>query len=139
MLSPEAYAQFKAWHDDNRRAQMVSRGLERQWAAKAPIHLARLALVLHLLAWPNVDKRDLSAKTMQDAITLLEYFRGHLDRVLPALGVTAGSGVKTRIIRILRTSKTKTVEGWVTRSAILKELRNVTPDDLTAALDDLLS
>jgi hypothetical protein len=139
MLSTDAYALFKTWHAENRHAQMVSRGLERQWAAKAPIHLARLALVLHLLAWPNVDKRDLSADTMHDAITLLEYFRGHLDRVLPAFGVTAGSGIKTRIIRILRTSKTRTVEGWVTRSAVLKELRNVTREDFTAALDCLLA
>jgi hypothetical protein len=139
MLSAAAYARFRAWHAENRRAQMGLCGLERQWAAKAPFHLARLALVLHLLAWPHEERRELSERTIQDAITLLEYFRDHLARVLPAFGTSATSGTKTRIIRILRTSKTKDEGGWVSRSDISNGLRNVTPDDLTAALEALLA
>jgi hypothetical protein len=110
-LSPEAYAAFKTWHGDNRRVQLESSGLERQWAAKAPVHLARLALVLHLLAWSHLERRPLSASTMEDALTLLEYFREHLARVLPAFGASGMAGTKIRIIRILRTSKHKSEDG----------------------------
>jgi hypothetical protein len=74
---------------------------------------------------------------MQDAITLLQYFRGHLDCVLPAFGVTAASGTKNRILRILRTSKSKTDEDWVTRFDLSSGLRTVAPDDLSAALHKL--
>ena len=137
-LSAAAYAVFKSWHGDNRRAQMESRGLERQWAAKAPIHLARLALVLHLFAYPTED-RPLAAETMEAAIELLEYFRAHLAPVLPAFGASATAGTKTRITRILRTSKHRDAEGWVRRTDIGEGLRNVTPDDLTAALDEMLA
>jgi hypothetical protein len=135
-LSPQAYARFKAWHGDNRRAQLASHGLERQWAAKAPIHLARLALVLHLLADPEKD-RDLSSETMAGAIEVLEYFRGHLARVLPTLGTSVTAGTQTRILRILRTSNVRTPEGWVTRSDIGGGLRNVSPAEVTEVLEVL--
>jgi hypothetical protein len=138
-LSEAAYARFRRWHADNRRMQMESRGLERQWAAKAPFHLARLALVLHVFAWSHAEHRLLSDETMRDAITLLEYFRDHLGRVLPAFGASATGGIKNRIIRILETSKTKDERGWVSRSHISNGLRNVSPEDLTAALDALLA
>jgi hypothetical protein len=138
-LSPAAFAQFKTWHAHNRRVQIESRrGLERQWAAKAPFHLERLALVLHLLAWPHEEQRTLSTETMRDAIELLEYFRDHLVRVLPAFGTRVTGGIKSRILRILRTSKTRTDEGWVTRSDLSNGLRTVTPDELTGALNELL-
>jgi DNA-binding transcriptional ArsR family regulator len=47
------------------------------------------------------------------------------------------AGTKIRIIRILRTSKHKSEDGWVSRSAISNHLRNVSPDALTAALEAL--
>jgi hypothetical protein len=133
---PAAFTAFKAWHGDNRRVQMESRGLERQWAAKAPIHVARLALVLHLFSHPRED-RPLSAETLEAAVELLEYFRAHLDRVLPVFGTSATAGVKTRITRILR-SKHRDAEGWVRRTDIGEALRNVTPDHMTAALAAML-
>jgi hypothetical protein len=138
-LSLAAYARFKAWHADNRRTQMEARGLERQWAAKAPFHLTRLALVLHVFAWPHGEHRLLSGETMRDAIMLLEYFREHLSRVLPAFGASAVGSIKIRITRILETSKAKDERGWVSRSDINNGLRNVSPEELTAALDALLA
>jgi hypothetical protein len=136
LLSPAAYARFRDWHGDNRRAQIATRSLERQWAAKAPIHLARLALVLHLMADP-VTARPLSAETMADAIELLEYFRGHLARALPAFGAAVTVNRQMRILRILRTHETDSSDRWVGRSTIYNGLRNVKPDDLTAALEAL--
>jgi hypothetical protein len=139
LLSPAAYSKFKTWHGDNRHVQMASRGLERQWAAKAPVHLARLALVLHLFAHPEAQTRPLSAKTMEAAIELLEYFRAHLDRVLPAFGVSVTAGIKTRITRILRTSPQRDAEEWVTRTDISAGLRNVSPEEVTKALEEMLA
>jgi hypothetical protein len=136
-LAPDAYETFKVWHGDNRRVQMATRGLERQWAAKAPFHLARLALVLHTLADPYTD-RPLSRETMEYAITLLEYFRAHLARVLPAFGSAATAGVELRVLRILRNPKAPADGGWVSRTEISKRLGNVRPDALSAALAALL-
>jgi hypothetical protein len=137
VLSPDAYAQFSDWHADNRRAQLASRGVERQWAAKAPIHLARLVLVLHQLAGPTAP-RVLAAGTMADAIELLEYFRGHLSQVLPAFGASARTGTQSRIFRILRSAKAKAPSGWISRSEIGDALRTVSPGELTAVLEKLL-
>jgi hypothetical protein len=136
-LSPAAYARFREWHAENRRIQLQSTGLERQWAAKAPFHLARLALVLHLLAWADREHEDVSEATLADAIRLLEYFRDHLARVLPAFGANARGSVKNRIIRILSSEKWKTDGGWVSRSDVGNGLRNVAPDAMTAALEEL--
>ena len=105
---------------------------------KGPIHLARLALVLHLLAGPD-PRQVLSAETMADAIELLEYFRGHLSRVLPAFGASARTGTQSRIFRILRSAKAKTAPGWISRSEIGNALRTVTPGELTAVLEKLLT
>jgi hypothetical protein len=138
MLSPKAFADFKAWHSDNRRAQLASRGLERQWAAKAPIHLARHALTLHLFAWP-IEQRELSSETMEAAIELVEYFRAHLTRVLPAFGLAVTASVQSRIFRILRRAEAEYGDGWANRSAILDGLRNVTSADLTEVLERLLA
>jgi hypothetical protein len=136
-LSAAAYDRFKAWHAENRRIQLQSSGLERQWAAKAPFHLARLALVLHLLAWADREHQDLSVATLSDAIRLLEYFRDHLARVLPAFGASARGSVKNRIIQILSSEKWKTEGGWVSRSDVGNGLRNVSPESMTAALEEL--
>jgi hypothetical protein len=111
--------------------------VERQWAAKAPIHLARLALVLHQLAGPKAH-RELAAETMAAAIDLLEYFRAHLSRVLPAFGARTRAGTQTRILRILRSTQTA-ADGWVGRSEIGTALRTIRPREMTATLERLLA
>ena len=138
-LSPAAFDAFKEWHADNRRVQLASSGLERQWAAKAPVHLARMALTLHLLATPPADA-GLSAETMGDAIEVTEYFRSHLDRVLPAFGASAsalGAGLSGRVLRAL--SRVTEGDGWASRSLLLRTLGNVPAAELSAGLADLLA
>jgi hypothetical protein len=135
-LSAAAYARFAEWHGDNRHAQIDSRGLERQWAAKAPVHLARLVLVLHLFTEPPATA-PVSLESMEAAIELLEYFRDHLARVLPAFGAMTTARLHTRITRIIRTAEPKAEGDWVARTAILDGLRNVTPETLTATLSAL--
>lgn len=136
VLSDAAFARFREWHGDNRHAQLGARGFERQWAAKAPTHLARLALVLHLFASPPATAR-VSVETMDAAIELVEYFRDHLTRVLPAFGAAATSRLHARITRIIRTAEPKAEGGWVARTTVLDKLRNVAPEALTAALTAL--
>lgn len=135
-LSPNAYAAFKEWHADNRRAQMAATGLERQWAAKAPIHLARVALVLHLLAFPK-DRRPVALATMHDAIEVVEYYRAHLSRVLPAFGGSGGAGPTALAARVLRALAK--AGGWTSTSDLLRALGNVPADALRPVLDALLA
>ena len=114
-----------------------ARGLAAGWGAKAPVHLARIALVLHLLTHPRAHDRSLSVGTMRDAITILEYFRAHLGRVLPAFGAVApshGARLATRIHRILA----RAFPEWVGRNDLAIKLGGHEGSALIdAALDDL--
>ena len=89
-MSKEAYALFRAWHDENADTQESQTGLIRNYAAKLPSHVARLALVLHCVEHPQSPiSKPLSAKTMAAALTLGAYFQAHALRVFARLGVTA--------------------------------------------------
>src|SRR5262249_11265439 len=79
-LDPAAKAAFVKWHDMNAHRQEGSKGLAQGVCAKLPMHAGRLALVLRALADP--DARELDRPTMEAAIELTEYFRGHADRVI---------------------------------------------------------
>lgn len=125
-LSPGAYAEWVAWYDENQLLTGRSRGLSAGWGAKAPIHLARIALALHLLAHPRERERALSAATMRDAIEVVEYFRAHLGRVLPAFGAAPpadGAGVPARVLRAIAGA----APGWIARSAIGEQLGGHVP------------
>lgn len=134
-LSPEAYTEWVTWFNENQRLVGRSRGLTAGWGAKAPVHLARIALVLHLLAHPRDRDRPLSAVTLRDAIEVVEYFRAHLGRILPAFGAAppaGGVGLAARVRRVLDAEPSD----WVARSTIAERLGGHVPaDELTAVLE----
>ncbi len=139
LLSPEAAPEWKRWFDENQQVVAASRGLAAGWAAKAPVHLARIALVLHLLAHPQDHHRPLDAGTLRDAIQIVEYYRAHLGRVLPAFGgpVPMGSaGLASRILRVLERAR----PDWVGRADLAVRLGGHDPAEAVgAALEGLLA
>jgi len=77
---------------------------------------------------------------MADAIAIGEYFRSHLDRVLPLIGQggeAGGDGVGTRVKRILQLEGAASEGGWVRRRTLIEHLGNVKAPDLTQALMQL--
>jgi hypothetical protein len=137
-LSVDAYHEWKRWHAENRQVQRAATGLARQWAAKAPFHLARLTLTLHALATVTHDRSEVSAATLRDAIALIEYFRAHLVRILPAFGAFAhpnlSAALETRVARILASPDA----GWIARADLHRSLGgSVKTDDLSRALQRL--
>ena len=87
-MSPQAKARFAQFVNANAEAQEreAFRPL-RRYLAKLPRHLARLALVLHCLAFPtSPTKEALRAATVEAAIELLGYFVSHARRALLHFG-----------------------------------------------------
>jgi hypothetical protein len=119
-LSPEAGREWVAWYDENQRLTGRATGLAAGRGAKAPVHGGRIALVLHLLTHATEREKRLSGSAMRDAIAVVEYFRAHLARVLPAFGATGSAvaaGLPARLHRILANDG-----GWGARSVLAERL-----------------
>jgi hypothetical protein len=141
-LAPAAKAAFADWFDRNAAQREASTGLAAGCYAKYPGQCARLALVLHCLREPEDLTKLVAEGTVLDAIAVVEYFRAHLRRVLPAFGArpptaTASSkeeSLKERVAAVLR----EAAGAWVARTALHARLGGSVPAaDLTAALQAL--
>jgi hypothetical protein len=142
-LAPAAKNAFADWFNRNAALREASRGLAAGCYAKYPGQCARLALVLHGLREPEDLTKPVAEGTVLDAIAVVEYFRAHLGRVLPAFGAkpptaTASSSkeenLKVRVAAILR----EAAGAWVARTELHARLgRSVAAGDLTAALEAL--
>ncbi len=116
-LSLPARRAFAAWFDENAELVSQAKGLAAGCYAKYPGQCARVALVLHCLSHPRDLSRPVDEGTVEDAITVMEYFRQHLARVLPAFGaagVAKGAGLVARVARLLA----REGGAWVSRTAI---------------------
>ncbi len=134
-LDAAAKAAWVAWYDNNAAIVATTSGLAAGIAAKLPLQLARLCLILHALTYPDDPDRPVAATTMDQAIRLAEYFRCHANRVLPALGTATGAETERLALRIKRV-----LSGgeWVSRSEINNPLGGHTsPHHITAALQHL--
>lgn len=135
-LSAEADREWVAWYDESQTLTGNATGLAAGWGAKAPVHLGRIALVLHLLAHPKDRETQLSGSTMRDAVAVVEYFRAHLARVLPAFGAAGpavAAGLPARLHRILANDG-----GWVARSVLAERLGGHEPaESVTTTLRHL--
>jgi hypothetical protein len=151
ILSDEARAAYIAWFQGNTEAQEGISGLMRSYYAKLPQQLARLALVLHVLGETPAEIRingitpedapitEVSADTMEAAITLVEYYRATAHLVLPKFGAAQSegrsAGLVSRVRRILR----KAAPEWVTSSQVSDRLGGHVPAaEYRAALDALV-
>ncbi|MDP9362889.1 MAG: DUF3987 domain-containing protein, partial [Chloroflexota bacterium] len=133
-LDDDARRTFAGWYEENGRIIESSQGVAAGCYAKFPSQLARIALVLHALRYPDDLRRRIDARTVLDAVEVIEYFRAHLGRVLPAfggIGSTKSAALKDRIVRVLD----KAGGEWVARRELRRGLGNSVPaDDVAAAL-----
>lgn len=133
-FTPDARKAFGSWYEENGRIITESQGLAAGFYSKYPGQLARIALVLHALHYPDKPQRQVDVDTVSDAIQVIEYFRKHLFRVLPrfsAMGTTKSAGLATRILRVL----SNTGGEWVAR----RELRQGLGNSVDAAdIDEVL-
>lgn len=139
-LSSEARVMWREWYDENADRIEASTGLRAGVLSKMSIQVARFALVLNTLRNLDDPRRLISADILANAIWLGGYCLAHWDRCLPLIGQPVpalGTRVDARALRILRDQVEQDPAGWVTRSRISKRLGNVSPADLTAALDAL--
>lgn len=139
-LSLDARRVWVDWYNANAEAVRNTQGLRRGFYSKMPSQVARIALILSSL-W-NVDdpRRMVSEARMQDAIDVGEWFRSHLDRVLPLIGDHSRGepvGLSARILRILRIPDLQEGDGWVRRAQLIHKLGNVAAHDLTDTLREL--
>ncbi len=137
-LDPVARDRFIRWHDENVASMEQSTGLAVSWAAKYPRQLARIALVLQAVHFPDEPTRPVTPEVVDGAIAVIEYLRAHLARVLVPLGqpgiTSPGAGTVSRIWHLLREAG----DGWLSRSELHAGLgRNTAADQLTAALATL--
>jgi hypothetical protein len=140
--SAAAFARYRSWHDDeNLQAIKNGTGAGRGWAAKAPLHVQRLALILHLL-WTDTryaPAETVSLETMERAITLVEAFRAHHERLVRALniGEVAKPGtlpLPERVLGLLRRRA-----DWVTASDLVAGIRTASMTELEPLLADLVA
>ena len=134
-FSPAAKRIFVAWFNENAASNTDG------FSAKGDRHIARLALILHLLHHGPGGVTALTEATISDAITLFEFFRGEHNRMLAAIGAGLGgrgtspaARLRTRVLGFL----TDAGEDGLARTAIHTKLKgNTTADDLTFVLSGL--
>lgn len=141
-LDPNARAGWVDWYNENATLTAEASGLPQGISAKLPNQLARLALILHCLTYPENPGLDLAGGTMADAIELVEYSRQHAHRVLIHFGAaspTQSAGVPSRIFRILdrehgvwldRTALHRRLGGHVAAQALSDALARLEADGL---------
>ncbi len=139
-LAPGAKRAFAVWFDENADLVAGATGLAAGCAAKLPGQCARIALVLHGLHHPHDMERAVAEGTVLDAIAVVEYFRAHLARVLPAFGASGApggrgsAGLAGRVRRILQDRG----GGWIPRTELHRQLGGrVEAAALSAALTAL--
>lgn len=136
-LHPDARPLWREWYDDNARAQFETRGVLNGYYSKLPNHVARFAMILNAAWSPDNPNVMVSARRMADAIDLGEWVRQNIHAVMPLLGESGavnGTGIHSRILRVLRTAPEPGDDGWVQRGVILQKLGNVKTDDLDVSL-----
>lgn len=133
-MTPQAHALFVTYCNENAATLRTATGLSAGWIAKAPSHLARIALVMHALS--ERDPREtLTVSTLDSAIQVTEYFRSHFIRCLPLMGAT-GTGEPAGDIPRIRRYLLESGGSWVPRSELMQKTR-LSASRMTDSLTEL--
>lgn len=135
--SRDAFERYREFFDGNLYAIKHGYGLGRGWAAKAPLHLQRLALLLHAIWNPASPGGVIDEETMERAVSVVEYFRAHHHRIIAAAGTgtIASPRQQPLIERVVGLLKRK--GGWVSTSDLVAGIRTAGMDQLGPILTDL--
>jgi DNA polymerase I len=137
-LSDAARERFKEWANENADRTDEAHGVLAGIYAKLPVQLARLTLTLHGLWCPGaLTARRVSVERVEQAIVLVEYFREHAERVVPAFGEASVPRPRRLIDRLLQALQ-RARGAWVARESLWEAVgRRGTATALTAALEEL--
>lgn len=123
-LAPEAKALWRDWYNENAETTQLASGMMRGVHAKADVHLARLALVLHVLGNEVPENERVSIHTLRNAIELLNYHLAHATVVMGRLGQAAneprtgrGSTLRQRLL-----ARLEETGDWVSATDLAKGL-----------------
>ncbi|TDB38230.1 MAG: DUF3987 domain-containing protein [Actinobacteria bacterium] len=123
-LSGDARSFWRDWYNENGAVVEAEHGLMAGIHAKGDVQLARLALVLHVLAHDDPNASAVSVDTMFGAAELVEYHFAHARAVVQRLGVAVntahtgrGSTLRQRVIARLQKHG-----GWMSATDIAKGL-----------------
>jgi hypothetical protein len=138
--APTALSTWADWYDETQQQIPQVQGLQAGYLSKLPVHVARLALILHALDDPDGQRPHLQATTMEGAIALGDYF---LEQFLTVLPLITGSSkaaeppLKARILNALRdgqlwnrTDLHRTLSGAVRSSALTDALNELAAEGL---------
>lgn len=135
--SRESMSTFHAWEDENYRITETAPEITAGFYAKYNGYVGRIALVLHMLHTAGNRDHIVPEERFQDAIVLIEYFRAHLNSVLPLFDVPPSSDSAGKPQRVMR-ALAKTPGEWVARRDLMIRLGNNIPSrDLEPILNDL--
>ncbi len=127
-LSPEAVEVFEQFRQFQHREKDALDGREREWWAKTPAHVLRLAGTLCYLAWGMIggpEPQRIDVEHVQAAIRLVrDYFWPHSRAALRQIGLNERHANARRVLRWIRAHNKKEIS-----------LKDVRRDALSQSLD----
>jgi hypothetical protein len=138
-LSPEAREEFAQFRQYEHEGKNAFEGREREWWAKMPAHVLRLAGVLTYLPWAmegGSEPASIDKSAMSSAIILVrDYFWPHARACLRQIGLTERHTQARRVLRWLKANRrTEVSREDVRREALAQQLD---ADQTTALLTSL--
>lgn len=141
-MSAEAEAEWAAWYDENNALAAEVKGVLGGFYSKLEAHVARFALVLHVLHHPEDPRVMMTAVIMRGAIVLGEWFREQIDFFVPMLGtglapagVSGGLAARVKQILSYYSASDNSSDGWMSQTALYRHIHRVKRDDLLSLLD----
>ncbi len=141
-MSQEAEASWAGWYDENNALAAEVKGILGGFYSKLEAHVARFALVLHVLWHPDDPRLMVGEETMRHAIVLGEWFRQQIDLFIPMLGkdlvpagVSAGLAQRLKSFYLCVDARYPGKDGWVTKLEIRRHIYRVKTDELLLLLD----
>lgn len=125
-LTPDAKTAFDEWWLENTNLAKQASGLVSGFYSKYNGYLGKIAIVLHALNTVGQKDARVPKETIEDAITVIEYFRSYLNYVLPSFDTAPSAsfaGAASRVYRALH----RTPGEWVVRRDLNTRLGNNIP------------
>jgi Protein of unknown function (DUF3987) len=139
-LSPDAFELFDQFRELQHAEKDALDGREREWWAKAPAHVLRLAGTLCYLDWAmvgGVEPERIDAQYVQAAITLVrDYFWPHSRAVLRQIGLNERNANARRLLRWIRANTKKEISVRDARRDALSQ--SLDADQTRELLDNLV-
>lgn len=140
-LDRDTATTWASWFNQNVDRTLAAPDHLRGYYQKLPAHVARIALVLHLLWHPADPPSFLAVETLNHAIRIGEFFRAHIHRLVRLLGYagdipTTAPTLEQRLLRTL--AETITDDGWLSRTHLFLTTGHPPKSELATALDRLV-